>query len=196
MTIRVLALLMIAALGAPAGSPEPQIGIYYSFDIPPSPAVFEHLQSGLAKILSPADLQVEWHQIGTPPVGFPEIFVIRFHGNCSPPEFGNHLPQLQPAESSLASTSISNGRVLPFAEIRCDLLRRYLGSRSAVPMPTFANALARLTAHELFHMLTRSPSHAHTGIAKPEYSRQDLLSFTLPFGNPEADRLRLLSLHQ
>jgi hypothetical protein len=184
MTIRLLAMLGLAPFCALAA--EPQIGLYYSFDRPPSSLVLSELQNGVIGALSGSALSVEWRELGGPLTNYPEIFVIRFRGDCAPAPPGTTAP-LHPGEQALASTQISDGRVLPFAEVHCDLLRRYLGTSSA---KTFGQAMAKVTTHEIFHMITRSTDHSSRGAAKATYSRNDLLSGCLPFQQHDLNRVR------
>jgi hypothetical protein len=195
MKIRLLAVLALARLCVPAVAAdlhvaESKVGLYYSFEYQPSALIFSDVQKALAEILDQAGFRVEWHSTGAPPANFREIFVVHFRGECSPAVPGSISP-LQSEAQALASTQISDGRVLPFAEVRCDLLRRYLVSSSKVLREeAFANAMARVTAHELFHMITRSTTHSARGASKAEYSRQDLLSNRLLFDAPDLGRLR------
>ena len=88
--------------------------------------------------------------------------------------------ELRPAsrDAALASTAISNGKVLPFSWVNCDALARLLG-----PQPDFiyGRAMARLLAHELYHVTAHTREHGRAGISKPAFSRRELLSERFDF---------------
>ena len=51
-------------------------------------------------------------------------------------------------------------------------------------------AMARVVAHELYHMLTGSTAHARSGIARAEYSRDDLTADEFLFCEKEVGWVR------
>jgi len=195
--MRFIALSVIALLCAQyaiAGDTPSQIGIYYSFEQSPPAAVFSQFQAEFQLILAPIGLPVQWREIsGAKSEEFRDIFVIRFHGSCSLKGEPDEDRGLNPDERSLAETQVSNGQVLPFADVKCDSLRRYLGF---APLATtaggdvFGRALARVAAHELYHMMTASRVHHRIGIARAEYSRGNLTAPRLVFGVKESQWLR------
>jgi hypothetical protein len=91
---------------------------------------------------------------------------------------------LAPHDKSLATTAITDSRVLPFSTVNCGALTRAL-QPVLVKEPgaqrdlLYGRALARVIAHELYHALSRTTCHAHSGIAKSAFSRDDLLGESL-----------------
>jgi hypothetical protein len=57
-------------------------------------------------------------------------------------------------------------------------------------------AMARVGAHEIYHMLTGSTNHARSGIARAEHSRTELTEASFTFAKPEEDWLRAWVLRQ
>ncbi len=178
-----------------AENPVAPLAIYYSFDKTPSPALFIAMQSELDRILAPSQLRVTWRAIDDRPgtEAFEEIVILRFRGSClfdadaSGPSYNG---------ATLADTELVDGRVLPFGEVQCDSLRHFLAPVTFALNPARGNkalgrAMARVSAHEIYHMLTRSSQHAREGIARAEHSRRDLLAATFRFARPEQDWLRL-----
>jgi hypothetical protein len=80
---------------------------------------------------------------------------------------------------------------LPFGEVKCDELRKAL---SYLPRTTGSKqqqralglAMARVVAHEIYHILARTTSHAASGLAKASHNLKDLVSGTLSFGEGES----------
>jgi hypothetical protein len=206
MNIRLFALSAISALCGlqaahlplqpPSKAP---LAIYYSFDTPTPDGVFTELESELDRILAPANLRVAWRSTDTQNSGaedFPNIVVFRFHGRCS---FESSWTEEElapdPGGLALARTEITDGRVLPFGEVDCGKLRHFIApgvksldahGRNAA----LGRAMARVSAHEIYHMLTGSETHAATGIARPAHSRAELTAQTFSFAKPETDWLR------
>jgi hypothetical protein len=82
---------------------------------------------------------------------------------------------------ALGSTQVAQGRVLPFSEVECDQIRKALaymhpGSNQLERQNALGLALGRVVAHELYHVLTRTTSHATAGLAKASQSLRDLVA--------------------
>ena len=76
------------------------------------------------------------------------------------------------AAPSLADTSIADGHILPFFRIDCTRLMSILGR--SVDSDVLGRALARLAAHELYHIVGQTTEHPDAGIAKAAFSVRDL----------------------
>src|SRR5262249_50407731 len=121
-----------------------------------------------------------------------EIVVVTFHGNCD----AQTNPFAQPESSGLGWTHMSDGEILPFAEVDCDRMRALVqtslmrlaeANRGAV----FGRAIARVIAHELYHIVAHTIHHG-SGLSKPAYSAQELLSDEFVFDPQETKALRTL----
>jgi hypothetical protein len=176
--------------------PNTPLAIYYSFDVPPPAVLFTELKAELDQILAPARLPVAWRSSDAPRNGqedFPEIAVFSFHGRCS--FDGVADSELEPVGLALAETQISDGHVLPFGKVHCDQVRRFIepATRSLSSEDKDAalgRALARVAAHEIYHMLTKSETHGSEGIARSRHSRADLTASTFMFAKTEINWLR------
>ena len=92
---------------------------------------------------------------------------------------------------ALGSTQVGQGRVLPFSEVECDHIRKALaymrpGSNQLERQNALGLALGRVVAHELYHILTRTTTHATAGLAKASQSLRDLVALR-EIGFQEAD---------
>jgi len=206
MKIGILALSAISAMGGLQSAhlpPQPPVkaplAIYYSFDTPPPRDLFTEMKSELDRILAPANLRVAWRSTDTQNTGeedFPDIVVFRFHGRCSfEPNSADEEFAEDPGGLALARTHITDGHVLPFGEVDCDKLRYFIApaekSMDAMSRNSaLGRAMARVSAHEIYHMLTGSETHAATGIARPAHSRTELTAHTFSFAEAETEWLR------
>jgi hypothetical protein len=96
----------------------------------------------------------------------------------------------------LASSSVADGKVLPFTSVDCSALNRFLAP-VALNQPQaeqdflYGRSLARLLAHEFYHVLAQTENHAPAGIAKARFSIADLLADHLDFETIALVRLHL-----
>jgi hypothetical protein len=192
-----LALVAAACISACAGATMPAIVIYYSFDSPPASTAMTSMQTEVSKIFDPARVSMAWRQLdGHAGETDSELVVVRFRGACTAD--GWQSPASGRATNggySLADSKTSNGQVLPFAEVDCSALRSYLGGdlrggRFADPATALGKAMGRVLSHEIYHILTASTSHGHSGVARAEHSRNELTAANFAFGKTETDWLR------
>jgi hypothetical protein len=182
-----------AAATNPAAS---TISIYYSLDTPPAPAAWKSMQSEVSRIFDPASVYINWRLLDARGGETDsELVVVRFRGPCTADHWQAGGRQLSAGGGyPLADSNISNGRILPFADVDCNALRSYLaGEQFADPAATLGKAMARVLSHEIYHILTASPGHAHSGIARAEHSRAELTANTFAFGKMETDWLKVWS---
>ncbi len=139
------------------------------------------MRSEIARIVSPLSLQLNWRQLSAHALGedFDQIVVVRLRGSCAA-----GLPPAEPSKGEvrrLASAAVSNGSILPFATIECDNLKRTIaaslhGQREELQEERLGRAMARVLAHELYHILGTTKFHQESGIAKACFGPKDLLA--------------------
>lgn len=181
------ALSLIASAGAFAA---PGVGVFVDFETPPSEGAVAAMKREVAYIMQPAGLTLSWQDLRNSTTGsaFPDLVVVRFKGACG----GSPLPPaaIGASGATLASTAMSDGRILHFAEVRCDELRRYL-SREIAPLrkspreQLYGQALGRVLAHEMYHIFAGTEKHASGGVARACHSREELLQPIFGFGARE-----------
>jgi hypothetical protein len=115
------------------------------------------------------------------------LIVVEFRGDCRP---GAGPAGKFKNRTSLASTSVTDGKVLPFTWVDCNALNQFLRSAlEASPMgdrdEMYGRAIARLLAHEFYHVLTQTESHTKMGITKESFSTKDLMASSFAF-EPDA----------
>lgn len=158
--------------------------ILFHFDSAHSQAAFAETQRELGALMEPAGFRLEWRDRDgvTGSDSFADLAVVDFRGRCLMEAVAPPLDAGEP----LAKTHVTDGKVLPFSEVHCDQVRASLhsaGGSHAAPQSNLilGRAMARVLAHELYHILTRTMTHQSRGIAKrsmsPEYLVSDQLDF-------------------
>lgn len=87
---------------------------------------------------------------------------------------------------ALASTSVNGEAVLPFIVLNAGNLTRLVGPALAGEAGArrdflFGRAMARVLAHELYHVLANTRDHANSGVGKPQFTASDLLNERFEF---------------
>ncbi|HUJ21406.1 MAG TPA: hypothetical protein VLX58_07800 [Bryobacteraceae bacterium] len=124
-------------------------------------------------------IELSWRQMDELAASdsFPSLVVVRFHGSC---ETSAVTPTLPPEPSALAYAQISNGNILPFADVECDRIRSLLASGptrySSSNERLLGRAIGRVLAHELHHILGRTRAHTAHDITRQSLSPRDLIS--------------------
>jgi hypothetical protein len=189
-----LALAALPALSEPRVIRAAPITLYTNFlQQNPPPAVLEALQDELAGIMTPIGLRFDWRSLAASEgreVSV-ELAVITFRGGCDV----ENLAPFSAMPGALGWTHVSDGAILPFSEIDCDGIRHFLQGdllhvRKEDREEVFGRALARVLAHELYHIFANTQQHGSWGVGKAAYSIQELLSHTFRFEHRETNALR------
>jgi hypothetical protein len=123
------------------------------------------------------------------------LVVVELNGTCAlPAGYGGREAPAGPA-ASLASTNVTDGRVLPFASVNCAALTRSLSgvlSKDAAAQRDFyyGRALARVIAHEFYHILMRTTDHSRNGVSRSCFSAADLVAERFVFEDAIIAQLR------
>jgi hypothetical protein len=171
--------------------PPQTLAILFQFEQPYPARALVETQRELDALTKGAAVRLEWHDRGGRKEGasFPNILVLDFLGSCDPRSENKFTG---PAAGWLGRMHVSDGVVLPFGEVNCDLVRAVMsdGPQQAKPSDKgFGRALARVLAHELYHFMTNSTEHLGWGIVKPSFSRKDLVLDGLKLNGSELNRL-------
>lgn len=171
--------------------PSPPVTIVYSFAGPTPEFVLQEIKDEIRVLLGPSSLWPEWRNRTdvTSSDRFENLVVVDFHGRCRTGPDDSVSKEDQP----LGRARIVDGEVLPFIEIECGRVRASLHAallrQNQNSDLTLGRALARVLAHELYHVLAGTTSHSRTGIAKPALSESDLISNRLEFTPSDMDRM-------
>jgi len=182
---------------APANTPEiARVALFTGFEHTPPDALTATLRQNLDTLLAPGSLGLDWHDLtaGAGTSSYPSLVVLRFYGQCDL----SLAPAAQLTTGPLGWTDLSDGRILPFASVDCDRVRVFLGkdlTRLAAPERTrrFARALARVAAHEIYHVLAQTSHHAAEGVFQSAYTRANLLDDAFRFDEFDSRTLRAVA---
>lgn len=178
--------------------PQNELAIYLSTDARQPYAPLENMKRELSGIMESAGYHVVYGDPRTPDraAQVAALVVLELDGVCGMPPGTYHLERSVASGASLADTAVSAGVVMPFSRIHCANLTRMIG-----PMLTeeagaqrdyfYGRAMARVAAHELYHVMMGSREHGHEGVAKASFLVADLLDERFDF-----DRTALALLRQ
>ena len=112
---------------------------------------------------------------------FRDLVVVRLKGECRI----NALP-VKRQDGPLAFAHTSDGQVLPFMDVFCDRIRGSIrsamwGNHYRNPDRIMGRGLARVIAHELYHIIGNTSEHDHAGIANHALSGEQLVADKLDF---------------
>ena len=193
-----ISLALGCASGASGSSVAPHaktasLTVVFQFDGPHSEKSFQEMKLELNAILKDSGIQIDWrerNQVRSSD-SFANLVVVKFRGAC---KIGPAVDR-ESEPGPLAFTNTSDGAILPFSEVECDrvrstLLRARPGQDYGHSEIIFGRALARVLAHELYHVLAGTESHSHQGITQRALSGADLVSDQLELDPAELDRMR------
>jgi hypothetical protein len=193
--------LLTAGLLAGASDPiEPNLAVYLK-TAPNQPNFpLQWMQGELSQIMSQAGYAIEWRDARATAQTYPDISnlaVVELRGICGLP--AGPVQPVEPIEEheALASTPVAEGRVLPFSTVNCaavtHLLVPALAEEAAARRDfVYGRALARIMAHELYHVLTGRGDHDREGIAKAGFTVRDLVGERFDFEQTTLSKLRPL----
>ncbi len=160
-----------------------------------TPDVLQAMSRELEALMLRAGYQVIWRRgANDPPSGAENLIIVELRGVCAAQFFTMaSMPLSSPLP--LASSSISDGRVLPFSWVDCTTLNRFLAPVVSTSSPAeqddlYGRSIARLLAHEFYHILAHTDDHSTGGIAKARFSTADLMAAHFDFEASALERLR------
>jgi hypothetical protein len=195
----VAAWLISLALGCASGASvaphatTTSLTVVFQFDGPHSEKSFQEMKQELGVLFKNSGIQIDWRERNqvSSSESFSNLVVVRFRGVCKIDTAGDRDAEPSP----LAFTHTSDSVVLPFSEVECDrvrstLLRALPGQNHGLSERVFGRAMARVLAHELYHVLAGTESHSRQGVTQRALSGADLVSDQLELDPGELDRMR------
>jgi len=187
---RLLATLCLL-LGCASASAESELVVYLKVDATQPAAPIAHMKRELTSLMHSAGYRVEWG--GESNSNF--LVVVELNGKCALPAGYAGLDLPAPTSPALASTNVTDGRVLPFASVNCAAVTRSLAtvlSKDAAAQRDFyyGRALARVIAHELYHIVMRTTDHSRTGVSRSCFSTADLVAERFAFESTTLAQMR------
>lgn len=159
---------------------------------PPAESLLE-MRRELNTLLQKSSIQVEWRLREEMKEGteVSDLVLVKFRGNCRM----QTEPVLLDERGPLAFTHTTDGEVLPFSEVLCDKVR--VAARSAMHGGQIARgnalmgrAMARVLAHEIYHIAGNTKGHTKEGVSKRSLTGAQLIADRIDFDVLGAHALR------
>ncbi len=194
--MRVLAALLVLLALAEAGEistpPPPRTTVYFKFEGPSSPAVYDSMKQEMNALFLKTALAFEWKRLeeASEFESVPNLVVVRFRGDC---RMTHPYPPID-ERGVFAWTAVTDGVVLPFSTVDCDRVRNAVsmamwGADRPRDAQLMGRALARIVAHELFHLFTNSRDHGERGVARHALTGAELIADGTSFHPEDLHRL-------
>lgn len=189
--------MLAATVLAGKDPPEPEtvFALVLTFEQDFSRLALNSMQRELEYILDPFDLRFEWrlgrHDRSKKIANL--LVSVHLRGSCtiSPSERPvDSLPQ-----RVLGQAEISDGKLLSYCAVDCDKVRSIIQSSvnnvGFVQMQTLlGQALGRVLAHEVYHILAATRQHRSDGISKGVVTPEDLVDGVVRLEPEEVEAIR------
>lgn len=192
--MRLVVYLLLFASAATAG--DSSLTVLLDYEQPHSRSSFESMQSELRALMKSAGLVVDLRDKAeiAPNAQFNGLVIFKMSGRCDATPVP--MEALSDERGPLAMAYRSDGQILPFGEVRCDRIRESLqrsigrGLPSGRDRSAYGAALAKVMAHEIYHMLAHDPHHTQKGLSKEALSSHELLDERLSLPDEALDEIR------
>lgn len=155
------------------------------------------MERELQRVFAPSDTRIEMilpHGRDAHEVFDTEMLVMRVRGRCElgpMPPLNGHRPDM------LGRTFVTDGVILPFVELDCKqisgaLRQRLAGAKEEMRPVLLGRAMARVLAHEIYHVLARTSAHSPHGIAADTMNAEQLIGERMDFRYEDFERMGLL----
>ena len=190
MSARLLATFCLV-FGCVSASAESELVVYLKADPAQPSGPLSFMKKELTTLMHAAGYRVEWGGESHSD----DLVVVELNGNCSLPAGYERPSAPSAAPAAFASTNVTDGQVLPFASVNCATITRSLSTtlwKEAGAQRDFfyGRALARVIAHELYHILMRSTDHSRNGVTRRCFSNAELMADRFEFEGPALAQLR------
>jgi hypothetical protein len=179
-----------------AGDADPELVVYLKTEANQPSSPLAQMKQEVSALMRTAGYRVSWRN---PQTGAGDdaafLAIVELNGICGLPAGYSVAGDPVGGGVSLATSAVSDGQVLPFSSVNCAILTRsvapvLLKSAGAQRDYLYGRAMARVIAHELYHILTGSTDHARSGVARSCFSSDDLLAERFAFEGTTLARLK------
>jgi hypothetical protein len=153
-----------------------RVTLILQFEARHSESSVNEMKRELQKLMQSSGVELNWRNLDeiSASDSFPSVVIVTFHGTCAVTSLTPPLPS-EPA--ALGYAHISNGTVIPFADVECDRIRSSLTSTPGAHSEVlFGRALGRVLGHELHHIIERTRAHTQHGISRKSLSARELVA--------------------
>ena len=190
MFARLLALVCLSVVGPSIGLSEPvtpgghEVVVYLRSAAHQPVTELAEMERESAALLESIGYDIEFRGAGDDPETTGFLSVVELRGSCEARSAGSTTMVENGAK--LASTAVTDGKILPFTWINCQTVSNFLNDAlQSVPEAQqhqmLGRAMGRILAHELYHVLTETPTHDESGAFKSAFAVSDVLADHLDF---------------
>lgn len=166
--------------------------IYFKFEGQSSANVYRAMTREMDGLFAKTSLAFEWKRLeeASEFEAVPNLVVVRFRGDC---RMTHPYPPFD-EQGLFAWTEVTDGIVLPFSTVDCDRVRNAVslamwGGDRPRGEHLMGRALARIVAHELYHLFTKSTEHGERGVARRSLTGAELIADGTSFHFEDLHRL-------
>ena len=160
-----------------------------------SPGTLSALEREVESLVAPSGIHINWTSNTDPPQVYQQVAIVTLRGVCrADAQLRGFTQTTRAGMIPLGQTQVVDGKVLPFADVRCDPIRKLI-ARELYTKPAserdelLGRALGRVMAHELYHIVLRSTSHGTNGLARASQNSADLMGDRDTFAPSDERRL-------
>lgn len=184
--LAVACLLCGSVRSEPLPGSKAEVGVFLKAGASASERSLRAMRAELAEIMGPAGIELQWVEPGVSNSA-ERMISVELKGAC---QVSSGAREAFRNGTALASTAVQDGQVLPFSWIDCGAVERFLGKsldrfERGERAEIYGKALARLLAHEFFHVIAATEEHTSGGVSKTAFTVADLLAERISF-QPEA----------
>ena len=195
---RLLVVFVVVCCGVCAQAQTHSLAVYSSTSDSVDDIAAHSLKVELQRLLRPAGIEISWHVKSSTSASeeVERLVVGTFEGSCDVQSISRRSESA--AVRAYAETIVSSGKILPYFRVDCSRVLRTLAPTFgplSVPMRQglMGRALARVMAHEIYHILAETSVHASVGVAKSSLSAEDLLAEKFDFSQSSLLRIQTAS---
>jgi hypothetical protein len=188
---------LVTVTSFPAVAAEARVEVLLQSTGGPPDLILSEMKVELNSLMERAGFAVQWRgaQASTAAVNG-DLVVVELRGSCEPPSTSIPVSGIL----QLGSSAVADGKVLPFSRVDCTALAQFLEpyltrKQKERRAPVYGRAIARVLAHEFYHVLERTIAHTAGGLTKARLEASDLLDDRVEFGNVATGRLQALVSH-
>ena len=139
--------------------------------------ILAEMKSELSALMGRAGFEIEWHGAQALSMAVQgDLVVAELRGSCELPSTSIHDSNIV----HIGSSAVADGKVLPFSWVDCTALARllepYLAHKPQERRElAYGRAIARVLAHEFYHVLGHTLVHTASGLTKARLEPGDLL---------------------
>jgi len=139
--------------------------------------LLDEIKSELGSLMEPSGYQLHWRGAEPTAQSFEGgLIVLEIRGSCD----RKSASLRRPGVVQLGSSAVADGKVLPFSWADCGAVSLFLEPwlthmQKQQRRVVMGKAMARVIAHEFYHVLGRTLIHTRSGLSKSRLEPNDLL---------------------